>query len=107
MTMPRNRRHARGPWQIEWRELRQVPGKGVVASRPRILDAAGKAVRLSHPGNAVLMAAAPALYELLEEVTEQAEFYLLMLKAEHPGMAAAAPLAAARKLLAEIRLGLL
>jgi hypothetical protein len=58
------------------------------------------------PGNAVLMAAAPALYELLEEVTEQAEFYLLMLRSEHPGMAASAPLAA-RKLLAEIRCGLL
>jgi hypothetical protein len=51
--------------------LSQAPGKGIVASRPRILDAAGKAVRLSHPGNAVLMAAAPALHELLEEVTEQ------------------------------------
>jgi hypothetical protein len=104
--MPR-KRYARGPWRIEWRQLRQAPGGRLVASRPRILDAAGKAVRLSHPGNAVLMAAAPALYELLEEVTEQAEFYLLMLKSEHPRMEAAAPLTAARKLLSAIRCALI
>jgi hypothetical protein len=100
---PTNRRYARDPWRIEWR---QVNARGEV-SRPRILDAAGKPVRLSRKGNAVLMAAAPALFELLDEVADQAEFYLLMLKSEHPRMEAAAPLAAARKLLSAIRCALL
>ncbi len=101
--MPR-KRYARGPWRIEWPETRDQPGTGrPTVARPRILDAAGKAVRLSHRGNAVLMPAASALYELLEEVTEQAEIYLLVLKSEHPRMEAAAPLAAARKLLSAIR----
>jgi hypothetical protein len=63
----------------------QVSPKGV-PSRPRLLDANGKPVKLSAAANAELAALAPALLALLELALNDADLWLKMLASEHPGL---------------------
>jgi hypothetical protein len=71
-----------GPWRVQYL---QVSSKGV-PSRPRLLDATSKPVKLSAAANAELAALAPALLALLELALNDADLWHRMLASEHPGL---------------------
>jgi len=101
--MPRvRRRHQPGPWRVV---CRQINHKGI-GSRPQIVDAHGKPVRLSRVPNATLAAAGPELMQALDKLAYRAELLALMLQSEHPGAAKPAELTQAQRLLWRLRLEL-
>lgn len=87
-----------GPWHVEYRQLSQSG----VASRPVIKDAAGKTVSLNLRQNAVLMAAAPELLRLLDELADRCDFQARVLRGEHPQMATPECVALAQALIRRI-----
>jgi hypothetical protein len=101
-TRPR-KRYDPGPWAVRFAQL-DARGR---ASRPYLTNACGRRVRAGKPANAVLMGAAPELYEALEALADQAEFLLRVLRAEHPLAQEPAALAQAQRLLRRVRLDLL
>ncbi len=103
MSRAPRRRYDPGPWAVHFA---QVDARGR-ASRPYLTNARGRRVRAGKPANAVLMGAAPELYEALEGLADHAEFLLRVLRAEHPLAQEPAALEQARRLLRRLRLELL
>ncbi len=96
-------RYDAGPWSVEFVQY-TASGR---RSRPVISNARGKRVRATKPANAVLMGAAPELYEALEALEDNARFLLGVLRCEHPLAKEPAQLARAAALLARVRRELL
>jgi hypothetical protein len=102
-TRPPRKRYDPGPWAVTFA---QADGRGRT-SRPVTRNARGRRVLASKPANALLMGAAPELYEALEGLAEQAEFLLSVLRCEHPLAGEPAALHRARRLLRHLRASLL
>jgi hypothetical protein len=100
---PPRRRYDPCPWAVRFAQL-DARGR---ASRPYITNARGRRVRAAKPANAVLMGAAPELYEALEGLADQAAFLLSVLRSDHPLAHEPADLERAKRLLRRLRLDLL
>jgi hypothetical protein len=100
---PARTRYDAGSWTVQFL---QVDHRGR-ASRPVLLNARGRRVCPSKNANAVLMAAAPELYEALEALADRADFLLAVLRSDHPLTPGPEELAQARALLARVRRALI
>jgi hypothetical protein len=69
----------KAPWRVQWLQCSQN-GK---RSRPRVVDATAKPLPLSKQAVAVLLAAAPELFELVDLLADRADFLTRVLKNEH------------------------
>jgi hypothetical protein len=98
-----HKRYDAGPWSVKFVQITAAGRK----SRPIISNARGKRVRASKPANAVLMGAAPELYEALEALEDSARFLLGVLRCEHPLVKEPPELARAAELLGRVRRELL
>jgi hypothetical protein len=105
MATPKRRRtkYTAGPWMVKFTQINE---RGQ-SSRPIIIDVKGKRVRATKAGNAVVMGAAPELYEALEALADNADFLVRVLRCEHPLFREPEQLARAKALLTRVRRDLL